>query len=667
LQKCRRGYAGLPRDDAFFEGSSPMLTFKTFIAIAALALAMACGDARAQGCGPSNPNCIVPTAPPGTNTNQAASTAFVQQAIGGGTPLPLAQGKIFIGSMANVAAAQTLSGVGDCTVSLAVNGVATFTCTKTSGVNFGPFATGTDATNLTGNLAIGRFNGGGGATSTTFWRGDGTWAANTPFVATRTALKALDTTLITQAILTESGRTGTFVFLAGNYTAAIAADTNEGVYIKANAISAGSGAWVRQFDFQNYQALWFGAVNDYSTDNTAVINSMMVVANIQNTNASVGKQTAVYLNIEGGVKFASHNLAWLPAANWTFVYINYWGNSDTTPGAGFGEGTNEKHTLSVNSGYPSDPSGGLVAENVFSAPLHPAYSVTVDKNVNNSIVARLQTGTQVAQPTATNPARASQAHIKDENLERFRITYERYGTIDPFSGMQFYATNKTTQLQCSGCNGAGAWGANIPAVGSVVRDVTTGGRYVVKSLATANALESDWLSGNAAPGNFLMSERAIFMGSISGTTMTVSSFLQGSGNLAVGQRCVGMYSGAGVTAGTNITVSAGGGTGAYTVNNSQTVASTVLTCGFVSANGINGGGVADTETTRLPMRIGLYGDVIINTFAFASLNTCNANNKGGIASVSDSNTATWGANVAGGGANQILAYCNGSNWTVMGK
>jgi hypothetical protein len=37
----------------------------------------------AQGCGPANPNCIVPTAPYGTNNSQAASTAFVQQAIQG--------------------------------------------------------------------------------------------------------------------------------------------------------------------------------------------------------------------------------------------------------------------------------------------------------------------------------------------------------------------------------------------------------------------------------------------------------------------------------------------------------------------------------------------------------------------------------------------------------
>lgn len=34
--------------------------------------------------------------------------------------------------------------------------------------------------------------------------------------------------------------------------------------------------------------------------------------------------------------------------------------------------------------------------------------------------------------------------------------------------------------------------------------------------------------------------------------------------------------------------------------------------------------------------------------------------------VTDSNTATWGATIAGGGANVVLAWFNGTNWTVVG-
>lgn len=39
---------------------------------------------------------------------------------------------------------------------------------------------------------------------------------------------------------------------------------------------------------------------------------------------------------------------------------------------------------------------------------------------------------------------------------------------------------------------------------------------------------------------------------------------------------------------------------------------------------------------------------------------------GMIAYVTDSNTATWGATIAGGGANKVLAWYNGTNWTVAG-
>lgn len=122
-----------------------MLNLKTLWLATLLALAMPM-TVQAQGCGSSNPNCIVPTAPNGTSTNQAASTAFVQNAFAGGSALALASGKIYIGSLANAAAAQTLSGAGDCTVALANNGVMTFVCTKTSGVAFAASAT-IDATN----------------------------------------------------------------------------------------------------------------------------------------------------------------------------------------------------------------------------------------------------------------------------------------------------------------------------------------------------------------------------------------------------------------------------------------------------------------------------------------------------------------------------------------
>lgn len=52
---------------------------------------------------------------------------------------------------------------------------------------------------------------------------------------------------------------------------------------------------------------------------------------------------------------------------------------------------------------------------------------------------------------------------------------------------------------------------------------------------------------------------------------------------------------------------------------------------------------------------------------FSTLPTCAAGTEGLTANVTDSSTAVWGATVTGSSGNHILARCNGSNWTVVGK
>jgi hypothetical protein len=78
-------------------------------------------------------------------------------------------------------------------------------------------------------------------------------------------------------------------------------------------------------------------------------------------------------------------------------------------------------------------------------------------------------------------------------------------------------------------------------------------------------------------GTGLNQTEAVMTGSISGTTMTITSVLSGE-PIVLGQ-FVGGTGGGGVTAGTYVTafVSGSGGVGTYTVNNSQTVTSTTLT------------------------------------------------------------------------------------------
>lgn len=102
--------------------------------------------ANAQGCGPQNPNCVVPTAQYGTSNNQAASTAFVQGAVSG-----------LFGNVANNTVLGNVSGVSAPPAPITATQLTTLCNVFTS--------------TLPGCVP----SSGGGTTN--FLRADGTWAA----------------------------------------------------------------------------------------------------------------------------------------------------------------------------------------------------------------------------------------------------------------------------------------------------------------------------------------------------------------------------------------------------------------------------------------------------------------------------------------------------------
>lgn len=99
-----------------------------------------------------------------------------------------------------------------------------------------------------------------------------------PSPTTRAALKAIDTTKDKVANLVGEDF---FDFKLGNYTAHIAADPLEGVYVKADAVLASVGAWVRRAGFMVFglSAAWFGAAPGAAmATNTLGIQSAMNLA-----------------------------------------------------------------------------------------------------------------------------------------------------------------------------------------------------------------------------------------------------------------------------------------------------------------------------------------------------------------------------------------------------
>jgi hypothetical protein len=86
-----------------------------------------------------------------------------------------------------------------------------------------------------------------------------------------------------------------------------------------------------------------------------------------------------------------------------------------------------------------------------------------------------------------------------------------------------------------------------------------------------------------------------------------------------------------------------------------------------------GFGTADTGIARNAASVveinngtaGQSGVLLLRGRTFANLPASPV--AGMIATVTDSNTITWGATIAGGGANTVLAFYSGANWTVAGK
>jgi hypothetical protein len=51
----------------------------------------------------------------------------------------------------------------------------------------------------------------------------------------------------------------------------------------------------------------------------------------------------------------------------------------------------------------------------------------------------------------------------------------------------------------------------------------------------------------------------------------------------------------------------------------------------------------------------------------AALPGCAAGSEGAMQAVTDANANTWGTTIVGGSTNHVLAYCDGTNWTIMAK
>jgi hypothetical protein len=77
----------------------------------------------------------------------------------------------------------------------------------------------------------------------------------------------------------------------------------------------------------------------------------------------------------------------------------------------------------------------------------------------------------------------------------------------------------------------------------------------------------------------------------------------------------------------------------------------------------NSGAITSSEPVVVTGGFGIQ----LSVSTFASLPTCNSGAEGTTAGVNDSTTNTWGATITGSGTNHVLAYCDGTQYTVAAK
>lgn len=124
-----------------------------------------------------------------------------------------------------------------------------------------------------------------------------------PYVASIAALKAIDTTKETTAILNLDWRGGIFVWRTGDYSTHIAADTEDGIYVKADAIASTVGAWVRVYS-GDISATWFG-LQTYTQAELVALNGAASIDTQATANSDAIDCADAVLTLLGGGRFTA--------------------------------------------------------------------------------------------------------------------------------------------------------------------------------------------------------------------------------------------------------------------------------------------------------------------------------------------------------------------------
>ncbi len=265
------------------------------------------------------------------------------------------------------------------------------------------------------------------------------------------------------------------------------------------------------------------------------------------------------------------------------------------------------------------------------------------------------------------------------------------------SANQITAAGSTGQIQFNGNTALGAdaklfWDNTnkFLGVGPAAPDVT----FVVSSSASAGAMQlsinnqaaggSEWYLGSTDNGN--ASGGGLFLINNSNGTNSPAFAINSSKQVAIGTKTPSALF--------QVNSSVSGGANQIELSNAATGGANWWLGSSDNGNGIGGGKFVihnanstagsqftiDSATNNVGIgqtspAFALDTTGVVNatagfksgTSTFSGLAACGGSTEGRMAAITDSTTNIWGATITGGGSNHVLAYCDGTNWTVAAK
>lgn len=315
---------------------------------------------------------------------------------------------------------------------------------------------------------------------------------------------------------TGDGGAGMFVWRAGNQSANVTLDPQQGIWIAPSSASTGSsGAWQRQY-VGAIHVEWFGATGSGADESSKVQAALNLVP------AAGG-----LVIIRPGIKFNPKSLTFPARCN-----MQYRLDDDlSSPGPTGDLASSEWINFSANSSYPVDPTGGAVNERRMLAPFHPAHIIDVRKDIagHDAYLAPGQ--------SRTNPARASYI-ICDEQETAFWIQYVQFASYDPFSALNIACVRRTVLLDGVGTSDY----TSVPPIGTVITGSVSGAKGFVLDVSSTRTTVL-WFSGRFVVGDHLIDNNETTVATVSAASYIGTPHQPLSQSLETGAWSIGLVPG----------------------------------------------------------------------------------------------------------------------------